>query len=191
MTAIPVNAEALRQVLKAFAGPIHHVMEMSVGAGRDDSPVKQLQADYDAAMKTHPREWAGVPARLLADLTEAAATLRRYEASHRAKDTADSLAKAEVNAELATRFEATIAASKVKPPYLMMWNPAKGLALMSDGSILTSSDETTWTPVGQPNADEEFFTKHGHEPHCNLCWPATMGTDEDFCDCRASKEKQS
>jgi hypothetical protein len=46
---------------------------------------------------------------LLADLREAAATLRRYEALHRAKNTEDSLAKAEVNAALATRFEATIA----------------------------------------------------------------------------------
>lgn len=46
---------------------------------------------------------------LLADLREAAATLRRYEALHRAKGTDDSTAKAEVNAALATRFEATIA----------------------------------------------------------------------------------
>lgn len=46
---------------------------------------------------------------LLADLREAAATLRRYEELHRAKGTAESTAKAEVNAELASRFEATIA----------------------------------------------------------------------------------
>jgi hypothetical protein len=46
---------------------------------------------------------------LLADLREAAATLRRYEALHRAKGTDDSTAKAEVNAALASRFEATIA----------------------------------------------------------------------------------
>ena len=46
---------------------------------------------------------------LLADLREAAATLRRYEALHRAKNTEDSLAKAEVNAALAARLEATIA----------------------------------------------------------------------------------
>lgn len=51
---------------------------------------------------------AAAPA-LLADLIDAAATLRRYEANHRAKGTADSLAKAEVNAELASRFEQTIA----------------------------------------------------------------------------------
>lgn len=46
---------------------------------------------------------------LLSDLTEAAATLRKYETLHRAKGTIDSLAKAEVNAELAGRFETTIA----------------------------------------------------------------------------------
>jgi hypothetical protein len=46
---------------------------------------------------------------LLADLREAAATLRRYEALHRAKGTDDSTEKAEVNAALASRFEATIA----------------------------------------------------------------------------------
>ena len=46
---------------------------------------------------------------LLADLIDAAATLRRYEALHRSKGTEESTAKAEVNAELATRFEATVA----------------------------------------------------------------------------------
>lgn len=46
---------------------------------------------------------------LLADLQEAAATLRRYETLHRAKGTDESAAKAEVNAALASRFEATIA----------------------------------------------------------------------------------
>lgn len=46
---------------------------------------------------------------LLDDLIAAAAQLRKYETLHRAKGTADSLAKAEVNAELASRFEHTIA----------------------------------------------------------------------------------
>lgn len=46
---------------------------------------------------------------LLADLITAAGTLRHYEALHRAKNTDDSLKKAEVNAELASRFERTIA----------------------------------------------------------------------------------
>lgn len=46
--------------------------------------------------------------RLVKDLTLAAETLRRYEALHRAKNTEDSLAKAEVNAKLAEQFEATL-----------------------------------------------------------------------------------
>ena len=46
---------------------------------------------------------------LLADLIVAAGTLRHYEALHRAKGTAESLEKAEVNAGLASRFEKTIA----------------------------------------------------------------------------------
>ena len=46
---------------------------------------------------------------LLAELQLAAAQLRKYETLHRTKGTADSLAKAEVNAELASRFEQTIA----------------------------------------------------------------------------------
>ncbi|KPA95404.1 hypothetical protein [Pseudomonas asplenii] len=56
--------------------------------------------------KHTPGPWAP---NLLADLAEAAAQLRKYEALHRAKGTADSLTKAEVNAELASRFEQTIA----------------------------------------------------------------------------------
>lgn len=48
---------------------------------------------------------------LLQDLTEAAAQLRKYETLHRAKGTPDSLEKADVNAALAARFEATIAAA--------------------------------------------------------------------------------
>ena len=46
---------------------------------------------------------------LLDDLKAAAITLRTYEALHRAKETAESTAKADVNAALAARFEATIA----------------------------------------------------------------------------------
>lgn len=49
-----------------------------------------------------------IPA-LIADLQEAATILRKYEAYHRAKGTEESTAKAEVNAALATRFEATLA----------------------------------------------------------------------------------
>ena len=58
--------------------------------------------------KANARLIAAAP-ELLSDLREAAATLRRYEALHRAKGTEDSTAKAEVNAALASRFEATIA----------------------------------------------------------------------------------
>lgn len=46
---------------------------------------------------------------LLNDLIDAAAQLRAYEILHRAKGTADSLGKAKVNADLASRFEQTIA----------------------------------------------------------------------------------
>lgn len=49
---------------------------------------------------------------LLADLITAAGTLRHYEALHRAKNTDESTAKAEVNAHLAERFEKTIAKAR-------------------------------------------------------------------------------
>lgn len=49
---------------------------------------------------------------LLADLITAAGTLRHYEALHRAKNTEESTAKAEVNAQLAARFEMTIAKAR-------------------------------------------------------------------------------
>ena len=49
---------------------------------------------------------------LLSDLCDATATLRRYESLHRAKNTDESTAKAEVNAALAARFEKTIAKAK-------------------------------------------------------------------------------
>lgn len=58
--------------------------------------------------KANARLIAAAP-ELLADLTAAAAQLRQYETLHRAKNTEDSLRKAEVNAELAARFEQTIA----------------------------------------------------------------------------------
>lgn len=49
---------------------------------------------------------------LLEDLIDAAAQLRTYEALHRAKGTEESTTKAEVNAALASRFEATIARAR-------------------------------------------------------------------------------
>ena len=51
---------------------------------------------------------------LVKDLKLAAQTLRKYEQLHRAKNTADSLAKAEVNANLAQRFETTLAKVGIK-----------------------------------------------------------------------------
>jgi predicted small metal-binding protein len=45
-------------------------------------------------------------------LVELIKVVIRYEALHRAKGTADSEAKEEINAELATRFEATLAKSR-------------------------------------------------------------------------------
>ena len=49
---------------------------------------------------------------LLVHLILAAETLRRYETLHRAKNTEESTVKADVNADLAARFEATIAKAK-------------------------------------------------------------------------------
>lgn len=46
---------------------------------------------------------------LVEALQEATETLRRYEAYHRAKGTDESTAKAEVNAALASKFEAVLA----------------------------------------------------------------------------------
>lgn len=51
---------------------------------------------------------------LLADLEEAAKTLRRYEILHWAKETNESDAKAKVNGDLAARFEKTIDKAKGK-----------------------------------------------------------------------------
>lgn len=49
---------------------------------------------------------------LYADLQAAAAQLRKYEVLHTLKKTPDSLEKARVNAELAERFESTLAAAR-------------------------------------------------------------------------------
>ena len=49
---------------------------------------------------------------LLDGLILASTQLRKYETLHRAKGTYDSIAKAEVNAALAARFEATIAKAR-------------------------------------------------------------------------------
>jgi len=73
--------------------------------------------------RAHHKDWCAAVAHpdmrlmqtapeLLDDLVEAAAILRRYEGYHRAKNTEESTAKAEVNAQLAARFEATIAKAR-------------------------------------------------------------------------------
>jgi hypothetical protein len=80
-----------------------------------DEAIQFQDASYAVGRQRGARE---ANEALLADLIEAAATLRRYETLHRAKGTDESAAKAEVNAALASRFEATIA--KVKQPL----NPA-------------------------------------------------------------------
>lgn len=68
--------------------------------GNDCPPISEAKANA--------RLIAAAP-ELLSDLRLAAKTLRRYEVLHRAKGTADSDEKANVNASLATQFEATIA----------------------------------------------------------------------------------
>ena len=34
-----------------------------------------------------------------------------------------------------------------------------------------------------------ILNKHGHEPHCSLMFPATLGTEDDRCDCIVSRSK--
>jgi len=80
-----------------------------------DEAIRFQDASYSVGRQRGAME---ANAALLADLTEAAATLRLYEELHRAKGTDESTAKAEVNAALAARFEATIA--KFAQPF----NPA-------------------------------------------------------------------
>lgn len=71
--------------------------------GNDNSGfyASEQEAEYNARLFV-------VAPELLTDLRDAAAQLRKYETLHRAKNTADSLEKAEVNAKLASRFEVTI-----------------------------------------------------------------------------------
>lgn len=76
----------------------------------------QRGAELTAATYSPMLKAAAAPAGdLLANLIEATAMFRYYEAQHRAKNTEDSLKKAEVNAELAGRFEATIARAAAAP----------------------------------------------------------------------------
>lgn len=92
------------------ASPDYH--SISAGCGYHTGP-EDIGFSISGCISTADARLMTAAPDLLADLSEAAATLRRYEALHRAKGTAESTAKAEVNAELATRFEATIAKATV------------------------------------------------------------------------------
>ena len=76
--------------------------------GTENLFLQNLDGYFACQSEADARLIAAAP-ELLADLTAAAAQLRKYETLHRAKNTEDSLRKAEVNAELAARFEQTIA----------------------------------------------------------------------------------
>jgi hypothetical protein len=77
-------------------------------------PESEYSGDSEEA-QANARLIAAAPD-LLHDLREAASILRKYEALHRAKGTDESTAKAEVNAALAVRFEATIAKATGETP---------------------------------------------------------------------------
>lgn len=67
--------------------------------------------EVDEEVDANTRLIAAAPD-LLDGLILASTQLRKYETLHRAKGTYDSIAKAEVNAQLAARFEATIAKAR-------------------------------------------------------------------------------
>jgi hypothetical protein len=101
------------RVLQHTPGPWEYrEFETEKGVVFDISNTKPETGGVDVAYtyshEANARLIAAAP-ELLADLQQAAATLRGYEALHWAKGTAESIAKAEVNAALAARFEATIA----------------------------------------------------------------------------------
>jgi len=102
----PVSKEnPIHQQDQALIEAIHSQHLERIGAFGDEA-IKFQDASYTVGRQRGAKE---ANEALLADLREAAATLRGYEALHRAKGTNDSTAKAEVNAALAARFEATIA----------------------------------------------------------------------------------
>lgn len=46
-----------------------------------------------------------------------------------------------------------------------------------------------WASEGlEPLQAPPVFNKHGHEAHCSLMFPATIGTEDDHCDCRADHD---
>lgn len=98
----PIDVEAFdggRQVCSPYAESLR---------GSTFDPVGEVASNEEAF--ANARLIAQAPT-MLTDLTDAAAQLRKYETLHRAKGTPENLEKAEVNAALAARFEATIAAA--------------------------------------------------------------------------------
>lgn len=94
-----------------FSGYYHELHDQFGSVICDDG---SAQGEYSAQIDVNganARLIAAAPD-LLGDLVEAAAILRKYEGYHRAKNTDESTAKAEVNATLAARFEATIAKAR-------------------------------------------------------------------------------
>lgn len=105
-----------------FSGGFHDAVlaEVNYHVATDDTVEKRIldaQANAIAGDKSY-FEWKAPDhtAALMADLSEAAITLRRYEEAHRVKGTAESLEKAEVNRKLAERFEATVVAAHTGKP---------------------------------------------------------------------------
>jgi hypothetical protein len=91
---------------------VHHRMTDCVtfeGQHGQENLFLQNLDGYFACQNPEDARLVSAAPELLDDLREAAATLRHYEALHRAKGTDDSIMKAEANAALAARFEATIA----------------------------------------------------------------------------------
>ena len=74
-------------------------------------PDYRYHTEYDASDRADAYLLTAAPD-LLSDLCLAADILRKYETLHRAKNTEESTAKAEVNADLASRFESTISRAR-------------------------------------------------------------------------------
>lgn len=94
----------------SFSGGFHEAILAQIdSADTVEKRILDAQANAIAGDKSY-FEWKAPDhtAALMADLSEAAITLRRYEEAHRVKGTAESLEKAEVNRKLAERFEATL-----------------------------------------------------------------------------------
>lgn len=120
----PIDVEALdgrRQVCSPYSEGMR---------GSVCEPVGEMASPREAL--ANARLIAQAPT-MLSDLTDAAAQLRKYETLHRAKGTPDSLEKAEVNAALAARFEATIAAAVGSPSTQCCEPTAEEEALLASG----------------------------------------------------------